>query len=356
MASRFSGTIEELKAKLVSLESDGSWAQINLNQCQFRHIDGCVMNWFPSTGSINFQGKPAGRDSLQTKIVNLLQASAAPTSTGTIERVEPQVEKQIAPEAKLQTDQKKSQESLISSCDSLRAFSDSELIIGLVGAVGTEMDEIINVLTDRLKIVGHTAHKIHVSKQVIPNLVNVDVVGLEEGRRIATLMDAGDEVRKRSGDSGVLAAGIAAEIAALRVPGSKVLTRTAFIINSLKHPDEVLRLRQIYPRGFHLIGVHPDENVRLSFLKRKGVSDEDSTHLMERDQDEHLPFGQRVNDTFHMSDFFVRLDNDRLKLEKSILRIFDILFGDPYKTPTFDEFAMFLAFTASLRRPTSLDR
>ena len=162
-------------------------------------------------------------------------------------------------------------------------------------------------------------------------------------------MDAGDEVRKQSGDSGILALGVAAEIAALRSSPNTPLQRRAFIVNSLKHPDEVLRLRQIYPRGFYLLGVHPDENVRTTFLNRKGVTDDEIDALVQRDQDEHLPFGQRVNDTFHLSDFFVRLDNNRIKLDESLQRIFDILFGDPYKTPTFDEFAMFLAFTASLR-------
>jgi deoxycytidylate deaminase len=146
-----------------------------------------------------------------------------------------------------------------------------------------------------------------------------------------------------------LATGVAAHIAALRKPAGKEMPRHAFIVNSLKHPDEVHRLRQIYPRGFHLFGVHPDENVRLAYMKRKGISDIDIARLIERDQDEHLPFGQRVNDTFHMSDFFVRLEKVRPKLENSIIRIFHILFGDPYKTPTFEEFAMFLAFTSSLR-------
>ena len=211
------------------------------------------------------------------------------------------------------------------------------------------MDEVIKVLVDRLKIVGYTTHNIRVSEQVIPKMCKVDIGGLVEAQRITRLMDAGDGVRKKSGDNGILASGIAAQIAALRTPGGAALKRTAFIVNSLKHPDEVLRLRQIYPRGFYLIGVHPDETVRSTSLKGKGVADDDIAQLVERDQDEHLPFGQRVNDTFHLSDFFVRLDNDSLKLKKSLWRIFDILFGDPYKTPTFDEFAMFLAFTASLR-------
>ena len=350
MATRFSGQIEELKAKLVSLDPLGSWAEVNTNQYQFRHNDGGVLNWFPSTGSINFQGKPAGRDSLQAKVAELLSAPAAATPTVVTQPETTKISDQVKiPETKPVPVKSETKTKPPAERETLHDYSYSELIIALVGAVGTEMYEVINVLTDRLKIVGYTTHEIHVSKQVIPKLSAVNVEGLGEAERITKLMDAGDDAREKSGDSGILASGIASEIAALRSTDGKALKRTAFIVNSLKHPDEVLRLRQIYPRGFYLIGVHPDEHVRSTSMKGKGVSDDDIARLVERDQDEHLPFGQRVNDTFHLSDFFVRLDNDSLKLKKSIWRIFDILFGDPYKTPTFDEFAMFLAFTASLR-------
>ena len=346
MATRFSGTIEELKDKLASLNASGSWTEVNANQHQFRHNDGGVMNWFPSTGSISFQGKPAGRDLLQAKVSDLLHASAVAVSETPVPKA---TDEQKLPEQQPEVVESEVAKPSTHETAALRSFSDSELIIGLVGAVGTDMDEVINVLVDRLKIVGYTTHKIKVSGQVIPKLNKVDVAGVDEATRITRLMDAGDELRKRSGDSGILALGVAAEIAVLRSSPNTPLKRTAFIVNSLKHPDEVLRLRQIYPRGFYLVGVHPDESVRTAFLKRKGVNDHDIDALVQRDQDEHLPFGQRVNDTFHLSDFFVRLDNNRIKLDESLQRIFDILFGDPYKTPTFDEFAMFLAFTASLR-------
>ena len=350
MATRFSGTIEELKAKLASLDTLGSWMEVNSNQHQFRHNNGGVINWFPSTGSINFQGKPAGRDSLKATVSSLLHADAAPISDAVVQPASPMATDEVKPpNPKPDAARAEAQIAPADTRGTLLTFSASEMVIALVGAVGTEMDDVINVLADRLKIVGYTTHKIHVSKQVIPKLCAVNVDELPEASRITKLMDAGDEARRKSDDSGILASGVAAEIASYRTKGGQAQERTAFIVNSLKHPDEVLRLRQIYPRGFYLIGVHPDESVRTSYMKRKGVRDEEIDILVERDQDENLKYGQRVNDTFHLSDFFVRLDNDRLKLEKSLLRIFDILFGDPYKTPTFDEFAMFLAFTASLR-------
>jgi deoxycytidylate deaminase len=343
MALRFSGSFDELKNKLVKLESAGSWAKINENQEQYRDRSGGVMNWFPSTGSLNFQGRPPARDALEALVTITLRETnvATPAQTRTAEQREIATREMPSEPA----DVKK-----LNVGTSLRTYSDSELIIGLVGAVGTEMSEVVSVLEDRLKTAGYTVHKIRVSEMVIPKLQAVDVTDLGEADRIKRLMDAGDEARRTSGDNGILASGVAAEISALRSASRPPLKRTAFIVNSLKHPEEALRLRQIYPRGFYLLGVYPDERVRTSYWKRKNVRDEDVVPLIERDQDEQLKFGQRVDDTFHLSDFFVRLEEgSRLTLENSLLRIFDILFGDPYKTPTFDEFAMFLAFTASLR-------
>src|SRR5690606_34872792 len=117
-----------------------------------------------------------------------------------------------------------------------------------------------------------------------------------------------------------------------------------------KHPEEVERLRQLYPHGFHLIAVHADEKRRYRYLiDEKRIDPEDAQRLMERDEDEKLRHGQRVTDAFHMSDFFVRLDANGDQLQHSLWRILDLLFGNPFVTPTFDEFAMFMAFSASLR-------
>jgi deoxycytidylate deaminase len=370
MATRFTGSIEDLKLSLASLSSEGEWIEVNPNQHQFRHTYGGIMNWFPSTGSLNYQGKPSGRDPLKEKVSELLNAPSRDaadlpevrTSVPVAECMESHATKPIEPAGSASqgaTTSIPSNEQLPQTRE-LRFFGDSEIIIGLVGAIGTNMGEVTSVFSDRLQLVGYAVHVIKVSSAIIPKLTTVNLEGAGEAARIRAYMDAGDRIREKTikyengkpieWDYGILANGAAAEIASIRgVNGGRELKRTAFIIDSLKHPDEIHRLRQIYPRGFYLIGVHPDEAVRTAFLKQKGVADGDIDQLVDRDADEYLKHGQRVNDAFHLSDFFVRQDNDALKFKGSVIRIFDILFGSLYTTPTFDEFAMFLAFTASLR-------
>src|SRR6185503_9002887 len=91
--------------------------------------------------------------------------------------------------------------------------------------------------------------------------------------------------------------------------------RRAYLVNSLKHPAEVTTLREIYPLGFYSIGIHADKKRRKDSLMDKGMTAREAQDLIKRDEDEHLDHGQRVTDTFHLSDFFVHLDGniDRLK-------------------------------------------
>jgi len=98
--------------------------------------------------------------------------------------------------------------------------------------------------------------------------------------------------------------------------------------------------------------------------------------LMDRDKKEQEKHGQQLNDTFHLADFFVgwggeeslpteSIDtqtelfppletptsppNNANRVYVSIERYLDIVFGHPYKTPTFGEYAMFMAYSSSLR-------
>jgi deoxycytidylate deaminase len=230
-------------------------------------------------------------------------------------------------------------------------FAESELILGLIGAVGAELEKVRSALEDRLKAFGYTVTQVRITRDVIPLIVpNHCPQNTSEHARIAALMDAGNEARKKTNDNSVLALGAAAFINGQRQRDFEHEPRRVYIVSSLKHPDEVSRLREIYPEGFFLIGVHASEKRRFDYLtKDKNMSAASADALIRRDENENLPYGQKVNDAFHLSDFFVRIDGKDDCLKHSLWRILDIMFGHPYKTPTFDEYAMFMAFAASLR-------
>lgn len=54
--SNYTGTIEELKNRVEALELSGDWDDSNGKYC-FRAKTGEILNWWPSKGTIQFQGK-----------------------------------------------------------------------------------------------------------------------------------------------------------------------------------------------------------------------------------------------------------------------------------------------------------
>lgn len=199
-------------------------------------------------------------------------------------------------------------------------FTDSELVIGLVGAVGTDLDAVIEILQQRLVVAHYEVQLVRIAEDIIPQIAPIgEVEGEDAFARLTAKMDAGNTARQSSGDNSVLALGTAMWVAQKRDKdenGTKHAPRRAYIIKSLKHPDEVHRMREIYSEGFYLIGVHAELSRRRHHLiEKRRIDAANADRLIKRDEDEHKAYGQRVTDTFHLSDFFIRLssNNDRLQ-------------------------------------------
>ncbi|NLV40520.1 MAG: cytidine deaminase [Candidatus Hydrogenedentes bacterium] len=222
----------------------------------------------------------------------------------------------------------------------------AELVIGLVGSVGADLGSLVPRISSCLERYDYTTVVIRLS-ELISHVVEVpDLAGASEYTRIDTMMTLGNEARETSKDNAILAMVASAQIYGGRTDSSP-RPRHAFVINSLKHPDEVNLLRRIYGNGFFLVGVYVDPKQRhTNLLKTKDMKDSEARALMQRDEAEGVPCGQRTRDTFHLSDFFIHLDRTA---RQSLTRFFDVVFADPYRTPLFDEYAMFMAFAAATR-------
>ncbi|NIF33849.1 cytidine deaminase [Enterobacter sp. Cy-643] len=232
----------------------------------------------------------------------------------------------------------------------------SELVIGLVGAVGTDMDNIRNAIKERLNAFRYTTEEIRISSDIISIFRDPPETN-DNFEKISSLMTAGNELRKISNDNSILARVVAAKINQRRVKiteGENIISqpspRKAYIISSLKHPDEVKMLRDIYTNGFYLIGIYADEDRRTDYLvDNKLIEFKNAKKLIARDSEELDDWGQHTRDTYELSDFFINYTGSIDKINHDLWRILDLIFGNPYITPTFDEYAMFMAFSASLR-------
>jgi cytidine deaminase len=253
------------------------------------------------------------------------------------------------------------------------ASSGPEVFFGLVGAIGTDLLGVANMLGDSLKRFNYNCMRLH--------LID-DLQGLQltvNGKkpkwayppsepyeaRAKALMNLGNEFCKelQYADAVARLAIMSVQYARERISGDsqQPVPRQAYILSSLKRPDEVVRLRQMYGRAFFLISVYSDHQRRLEALagkiaKSRGKAQADrymdkAQALVVRDEQDAErfgAFGQNIQDTFHRADVFVNADNVQA-LRSQIDRFISLVFGDPHHTPLQDEFGMYLAQAAGLR-------
>lgn len=142
-----------------------------------------------------------------------------------------------------------------------------ELVVGLVGPVGANLDVVTASLRLQLSRVGYQTFDIRVSRLIS----NVSALKSLQGKafpsdfeRIDQLMDAGSAIRRATRRGDALALLTIAEIQRRRTEENRKthgdwsaekcaktpLPRTAYVLRSLKNPAEIQTLRDVYGRAF----------------------------------------------------------------------------------------------------------
>jgi hypothetical protein len=213
--------------------------------------------------------------------------------------------------------------------------SPTAIVVGIVGPIGCNRELIIETFA---KLAPHYSYKAEVVKvsEIIKLYMDVDPDIDKKGQyhRVMRLMDAGNELRQKAGDNSILAKMSILEIAKKRRNNDD---RFIYIVDSLKHPEEISALRDAYGNGFYLFAVHSEESNRDLFLKNfcNIKDDEERKNLIKRDKDEELGNGQSTSSSFHLADFFLAEDGNHSKIWNSLERYLDLMFGNPFRTPTF---------------------
>ena len=238
-----------------------------------------------------------------------------------------------------------------------------ELIIALVGALGSNLEKLTSELTNALQVVGYSSQLIKVSSLLheIPKYNSLPSHPVAS--HIKEHQKAGNNFCSELEDGAALSA---LSIAAIRNEREKVnsnpdlpLIRTAYIIRSLKRPEEASFLRDIYGKSFYLISGYSPRNLRVDDLASKIASSQNSMdnnaqrHIAEElinidEKEKGNDFGQNVSDAFPLADAFFDLSN-HVELNKSVTRFIEIVFGHPFHTPSRDEYVMFHSKAAALR-------
>ncbi|WP_375755656.1 anti-phage dCTP deaminase [Corallococcus exercitus] len=234
----------------------------------------------------------------------------------------------------------------------------TEVVLGLVGAVGTDLRRMESFLTEGLQRFNYEPRVIKVTRlleTLQTSKLGFTLKDSTEDVRIASRIEAGNELRRLSKRNDIFALYAAQQIAELRVRHGEeeVLfprSQAVYLVHSLKHPAEVRTLRRIYGPGFFLMGVYSPESLRLrNLVDRHLIPEERARELIRKDENEKEGHGQHARDTFELSDVFIPMTGNEEESRSQVFRFLDLVFGSPWTTPTQEEHAMFMAFAAAQR-------
>jgi deoxycytidylate deaminase len=258
----------------------------------------------------------------------------------------------------------------------------NELVIGLVGAVGIDLKSVFTSIRVVLTDFDYRVHLIHLSEQMKTLTWEEALPEAPFDEHVWQYMSAGDKLRSSDcwdrKDAFALLGLHRIAVSRRETSGNIDVPapRQAYVVRSLKRPEEVELLRQVYGSRFVLIACYSpasrrhaylEEQIRESRVKpHEAEPMHDAAELIKRDEREALDHGQDVLGTFHLADFFVDAsdfgisvkDEDgttRSRFELEIRRVMEILFGCPRRTPSRDEFGMTQA-AAAMRRSAELGR
>jgi cytidine deaminase len=281
-----------------------------------------------------------------------------------------------------------------------------ELVFGLVGPIGTDLDVVYSGLGGALLEHGYTTIPIKLSGlfESFEEFAD-EIKGAERyDERVAARMSAGTTLRSQLRRGDVLPVLALTQIGGNREErvreirehsgsnepedddqGTPYAPRTAYVLDQLKHPAEIATLRDIYGDHFILIAASATRETRLNHLAERIASSgytgafhrdylPEAQALMRRDEAEELEhlrvfrtnaealtpneriqererlaaWGQNVRATFPLADFFVDT-SDPGALNAEVGRFIELLFGNTLLAPTQDEHAMFHAKASALR-------
>lgn len=231
-----------------------------------------------------------------------------------------------------------------------------ELIIALCAPIGTD----IHLISDRIEILineqyAYKVIKIRLSDFIKKQTKNTDFGKIKDRNEYYhKLIESGNKLRERYGNSILVELAIneiAVEREMLRMKNDVNefnSNRTCYIIDSIKNEEELELLRLIYRDICYFFGVFSSLDVREKFLEDQGLKKDQIYRLFDRDSGEELNFGQKVSNTFVLSDFFLRMDRSTSQvIDNKLNRFLSIIFKTEVNTPTYHETAMYLATAAS---------
>ena len=234
-----------------------------------------------------------------------------------------------------------------------------ELVFALVGPLGSGVSTAASLLRERLTgPFKYECPEILKPSDVIREqaaLLKKPAPEVESSvSYVDKMQDLGNDLRKKFGNN-YLVEKVIEKIQVFRkskggyegdveLPG-----RRAYIIDSIKHMEELNLLRSIYGETLCVVGVFAPDEIRNRRLENLGYPEAERRRVMNRDQGEVMTFGQDTRKVFVESDFFICNDKREADIQEAIDRYLDLIFDVAVRTPTRRESTMYEAEAASAK-------
>ncbi len=225
-----------------------------------------------------------------------------------------------------------------------------ELVICVIGALGTDADCVRDAVAEALARVGYSSESIDLGA-VLSEVAGLGTPAGEgsEYDRISSRMERGNELERVVGQGAVASlAMMVIQMSRERITGSaeKPAAGHAYILKLITRISEINALRDVCGGRLILVSAYSPRDARVRELEKK-VGDA-AERLIDRDHREEGGSGQLVRAAYHMADFFVDA-SDPAFVRPQIRRLVEIVFGNPFHTPTAEETGMFHAVVSSFQ-------
>jgi deoxycytidylate deaminase len=245
-----------------------------------------------------------------------------------------------------------------------------ELVFGIVGPIGVDIEAVIDALSESLKDVEYKPILIHLTDMIEDSRIKVRRDLSTYYARYKSLITYANAYRKLARSAAALAGIAILTIRRLRSQFTDIETApargTAYIVRQFKRPEEIELMRRVYGRKFIQVSVFGSaadrRRVMMEKIRRYEPSpktdiqcEQQAIDLIDIDYNQKDDKnGQRIADVFHLGDVFVD-GIDPAMAEKTIRRFVRAFFGDTKASPSKDEYGLYIASAASLRS-TDLSR
>lgn len=224
------------------------------------------------------------------------------------------------------------------------------LVLAVTGRIGSGTSFVANALVSELKTYDYQPKLIKITKEFLNRSVKPSPKSFAE--RIKILQEQGNLLREKCGNNilGVKAIQyIAQDLNQNNNFDNNLNSRIAYVIDSLKHPEEINILRAVFRDAFWVVGVVAHDSTRKKRLQeQKQINDDDFDEISEIDANEGIKHGQKVIETILKSDYYFENNYDKeTKINGECQRFLNLLFQGTIETPRQDEYGMHLAFMAA---------